>query len=424
MKKHKLLMTKRQKTVVSILTVLALFLLIGLTIFATKKTENEKKILWFDSFLWPVTGYNIKAEENTDLLIPVSTGGRYGFINRNGEVVIPLDFADARPFSENLAPVAVVDDSGAKKWGYIDTAGKLAIPAEYDEVWPFSEGLAVVKVANGSSAGYGFINASGELVIPANFAYAASFSDGLALVSVTNADNSRKYGFINTLGEAVVPTEYDSAASFSEGVATVGKKQNDGVMKYGVINSSGEIIIHLHYDSINECSNGLILVSQQNINGITQYGYFNSEGRLAIPLHYSFATPFTDGLAKVYKRTTTDYWTGFIDTTGKCIFKINLNAEAGYFSEGLAWYMAPPEKDGTHKYGFIDSTGEIVIPAVYDSTCWPVQNGMAIVYSKKKSGIVNPLGEEILPLKYDDIVFVENIVFLRKGTKTGMFLYE
>lgn len=48
-------------------------------------------------------------------------------------------------FYEGLA--RVLDDNG--KYGFIDKTGQLVIPCKWESAWPFSEGLAVVQDNNG-----------------------------------------------------------------------------------------------------------------------------------------------------------------------------------------------------------------------------------------------------------------------------------
>ena len=71
----------------------------------------------------------------------VSIKNKYGYINKTGKEIIPLQFDDADIFSEELAPVKI---SG--KWGYINRYGELIIPVTFDFAKPFSEGLALVNV--------------------------------------------------------------------------------------------------------------------------------------------------------------------------------------------------------------------------------------------------------------------------------------
>jgi hypothetical protein len=54
-------------------------------------------------------------------------------------------FEDATTFSERLAAV----DIGGK-YGYIDTSGKLIIPPQFRDTYAFSEGIARVSTSDGS----------------------------------------------------------------------------------------------------------------------------------------------------------------------------------------------------------------------------------------------------------------------------------
>src|SRR5690606_25585900 len=55
---------------------------------------------------------------------------RYGFIDRQGIEVIPLQYVNAGYFRNGLAAVQNFDG----KWGFIDKTGKQLIPFQYDEV--------------------------------------------------------------------------------------------------------------------------------------------------------------------------------------------------------------------------------------------------------------------------------------------------
>ena len=69
----------------------------------------------------------------------VKQGGKWGFINEKGEIVIPCRFAKVDCFSEGLAAVAF-----KTKWGYIDKYNHTIIPFRYKEAFPFYQGIAKV----------------------------------------------------------------------------------------------------------------------------------------------------------------------------------------------------------------------------------------------------------------------------------------
>ena len=68
----------------------------------------------------------------------------------------------------------------AEKYGYIDKNGKVVIEPQFDYAYPFSEGLAHVN----KDAKYGFIDKSGKVVIEPQFDEAGAFSEGFARVAI------------------------------------------------------------------------------------------------------------------------------------------------------------------------------------------------------------------------------------------------
>jgi hypothetical protein len=68
----------------------------------------------------------------------------YGWLDSQGEVVIPADFADAGDFVNGLAP-AESQRGGA---GFIDSTGRLVLPGKWtlESARAFSEGLAPVSI--------------------------------------------------------------------------------------------------------------------------------------------------------------------------------------------------------------------------------------------------------------------------------------
>lgn len=79
--------------------------------------------------------------------------GKYGVINKSGEYVVKPQFNNyvlGSVFVEGLARVnknisGRVFEPG-DKWGYLDTQGKVVIPLQFASARSFSEGLAPVQV--------------------------------------------------------------------------------------------------------------------------------------------------------------------------------------------------------------------------------------------------------------------------------------
>lgn len=92
-------------------------------------------------------------------LAPVkSQNGKYGYINKSAELVIPFQYADANSFSQSDKLAPVTNDEG--KEGYINTSNVLVIPFKYDSASKFEGGKAWVIEKSGKK-GY-YINTLGN----------------------------------------------------------------------------------------------------------------------------------------------------------------------------------------------------------------------------------------------------------------------
>jgi len=82
---------------------------------------------------------------------PQIQGGKWGYVDREGKVVIEPRFDFPGKFTEGMAPVNV-GGIGKGKWGYVDNTGKMVIEPRFDEAAEFLDGLARVKT--GGKVGY------------------------------------------------------------------------------------------------------------------------------------------------------------------------------------------------------------------------------------------------------------------------------
>lgn len=63
------------------------------------------------------------------------SSGKWGFINKNGETVIPAQYENAKSFSHGLAAICINE-----QWGFIDDEGTIVIPCEYSSADYFNSG--------------------------------------------------------------------------------------------------------------------------------------------------------------------------------------------------------------------------------------------------------------------------------------------
>lgn len=120
----------------------------------------------------------------------VTKSEKSGYIDEDGHWVftLPEGWAVTRPFSEGFAGVSV-GSMYSGKWGYLDRDGNMVVQPKYDQIGEFVEGLARVNMGAqwefpGAWKGgkWGFIDTSGRVVISIQFDYACDFSSGQASV--------------------------------------------------------------------------------------------------------------------------------------------------------------------------------------------------------------------------------------------------
>ncbi|MGN0178504.1 MAG: WG repeat-containing protein, partial [Monoglobaceae bacterium] len=282
-----------------------------------------------------------KADDFKGGYAKVSLNGKYGFINKSGQVIIPFEYDDAGFFSEGL--VWVKKDG---HYGYIDNTNNYVIPPEYSDAQNFSQGLAAVC----KDGKYGYIDRSGNTVIDFNFLWADEFSEDFAGVQAENT----KCGYINLSGSYVIPAEYDHVYPFSCGRGIVYKKG-----KYAAVNSAGEITIPFgNHSYMFSFSEGL---SRARSGGMWEgfYSYVDSDDNSIISSVGPDCGDFSEGLAWVRRNTNYGFTRTYIDRNGNIILpnRSSLTEFSEYdkyfsvlhdFSEG---YAAVETEDG--KLGFI-----------------------------------------------------------------------
>ncbi|MFT5859825.1 MAG: hypothetical protein ACI865_001931 [Flavobacteriaceae bacterium] len=198
----------------------------------------------------------------------VELNGKYGFINRTGEVVAEIKYSFANDFIDGLAKVSVKDASGREKFGLIDNTGYAVLPTIYDQLGEMSEGrIAVVKKEK-----LGFADRDGGLPVALQFDYEDTeflpkFNEGMCAIGKTQAGKPTTFGIIDENGYFMIPQTYEAwggAAmynypTFSAGLAVF--KKNG---KYGYMDEAGGEVIPAQFDGAEMFSEGLAPVRLKN----------------------------------------------------------------------------------------------------------------------------------------------------------------
>jgi len=111
---------------------------------------GNKYFAFIDTTGTQITNTFSYIDDFSEGLAAVEQNNLWGFINKEGKMIIEPQFIKASRFHEGLAAVIPnnTDESKRqfKKWGFINKTGKLIIPAIYKDVKGFSEGMAAIKI--------------------------------------------------------------------------------------------------------------------------------------------------------------------------------------------------------------------------------------------------------------------------------------
>jgi len=255
-----------------------------------------------------------------DKAVSVCQNGKWGMIDQEGNVVIPLKYDTIKGYmSDRKSVVWAVKDG---KHGALDREGNIVIPFIYDDLNPY---LASNRLSYAKKDGkYGYIDTENNIVIPFIYSTAKSFweNDSLAPVSING-----KYGYIDRSGKEVIPLQYEFAERFSHPethpliednyihLAAVVKNN-----KVGFINDSGRVVVPFEYDAVydlegNSRSLGSVWGAFGNLIFIQKngkWGVLDLKGDEIVPCVYDMWSGFNIwGTVDMLKKGRTYYFDRF-----------------------------------------------------------------------------------------------------------------
>jgi len=279
--------------------------------------------------------------------------GKDKFVKLNGDIFyvrnyVKRNLLDVREFSDGYLGVKV-----SKYWGYINSDGELIIPAKYLYITDFIDGYAVVQTKEGffiidkkgnekkvinnekkkiayikkfseglapieRSGRWGFLNEKGEIAIGTIYLAVGYFAGGLAWARTVD----EKIGYINKKGDWVIEPIFHSAKEFDtiSGLAKVHGKEG-----WVYVNMKGEVKQFENSRDHQRFFDGMCRETEQM--GNAKSGYLNSEGNWAIEPKYGIAEHFNNGYAAVrYK----GQW-GVIDKIGNWIIEPKYGYIKGFY---------------------------------------------------------------------------------------------
>ncbi|SDW18288.1 WG containing repeat-containing protein [Paenibacillus sp. CF384] len=238
----------------------------------------------------------------------------FKLINENGTVLTKkaypfiADMHNGRAVFYDTLPGA--SGESTIKYGYLDAQGNVVIPAQFEEANDFQGNKALVKVKDNE---YALIGLDGRRLHTYKYASVGPLGDGLLSFQ---RELAGKTGYMDETGNIVIQPTFYSAFPFEDGRAIV-NTSDDFRSKYGVINKQGAFIIKAAYNDIRSLGSrrfavGNAIDPQQPFIG-SIYAIADWDGKLLTDFKYRDVADFKDGLASASDVKQTF----FIDLTGQ-----------------------------------------------------------------------------------------------------------
>ena len=228
--------------------------------------------------------YNWKKPILSIVVLLLVLGGAYGVWQLIGSIGKDRDIELTNALSKSIRKydaltsfhegfAAVVKEG---KWGYINSDGEEVIPCKYDGASPFSEGLACVYIGD-DDLSIEFIDEKGNTLIKGYRGFAMNggmtyepitFRNGVCCVS----DKEHNDVWIDKKGNKVnEPQNYD------EVFVNDGTERFEEEGKVGVKDTLGNVLIKAKYSYVDNYSQGLAVAYLQCGNKVI-YGYVDKKG--------------------------------------------------------------------------------------------------------------------------------------------------
>lgn len=283
------------------------------------------------------------------------------------------------------------------KYGYIDQNGEEVIPAVYDDADYFSGGIARVR----EGIYFRVIDIRGRELIKTEYDN-VTVSDEFIIV-----ESGNKYGCFDRTGMEVMPVRYDMLRIEQEKI--VYKEENDQEAvtvflqfeaavaakesRFGITDYEGNFIIPAVYENIyclGEFPDMIFVVADKGKYGFFHVNELSEYGDGTLPLCYEEVRGYQDGMAVVRQ----DGKYSVVDREGKPLLAFG-KENVRLLESGLLLV----EKGG--KYHLADRTGAMVGSGEYDEM---IQDGDSYrIKLNGAYGFLNANGEEVIPPVYHSI---------------------
>ena len=315
--------------------------------------------LWLLAALLLVAPTSVFAAPKENPVLRPRCGGEFqlcGYIDSvSGAERVSRRFEVAQPFSEGLAAVRI-----GGRYGFIDPAGRIVIAPRFQAAGHFSGGYAEVRLDGAS----GVIDRAGRLVVPARFERITPFTNGTFI-----AQPMRRNG-----------PSTDSSEARLEGLADAGFYLSGGSAGLYDIRKGWLTTQDLQFSLFDAPARGLIWATKRDANHDDKWGLLKSDGTWRVSPRYDHVQQLVEARAIVTARLDPslpppEHWGatrwGAVDRDGKLVVPLKF-AYLSYSSGGYLYATEekPYRTDGSRRAsreGLVRADGTLLAGRYFDA---------------------------------------------------------
>ncbi len=290
----------------------------------------------------------------------------------------------------------------ADKWGYKDHKTGKAIPTIYDEANEFKGEEALVK----KGGKFLLINKAGKQLVALPFPGVKYFKEGQYMFQGDSV-----WGIVSTTGSVIA--RIDFWETFKNGLITnlfVARKGD----QIGIFSTSEGLVLPMEYetDEFNKifCRDGDLFFevgSPLTLKRNGKWGVMEMKGKIILPFEYEYLRPVAGYLkeAKGYLGACKNGKCGLIDYQGKEQIPFEYDFFLGQYQNKEQTPHDPFVFMKNGKVVFYDLADKKVIPKVLPGEQSYSNSECCVMVKENKRGVVDTLGNIIVPFEYETIEF-------------------
>ncbi|MBD0259405.1 MAG: WG repeat-containing protein, partial [Cytophagales bacterium] len=233
----------------------------------------------------------------------VSKGDKKGVVSLAGKPITKLAYDTILSFREGMAIVGMLQRGRFKtrgKYGYLNKQGTLVVPMEHIGLDSYSEGMAIIT---GGWCYYHYIDKKGNILFSLYANTAHPFRGGMSRIDIipdsagvliTDMEGFEgwKRNYVDHQGNLLIPHKYDSIGEYVHyGIRAI-KRHG----RYGFLDTTGREVLPPAFDDI-DYDSSYFWGNRRRVGQGSKFGFVDTyTGRLVVPVRYEGSLPSRDSL--------------------------------------------------------------------------------------------------------------------------------